>query len=245
MNDLATRTVREIALESPLTISVFQNHNLDFCCGGRVPLAEACAKAGIDTDMVLNDLAAVFARELTPEERSAEQKSAQELIEHIVYTHHDFTRSEIARLIPLAEKVAGKHGEHRPELLKIRDITVTLGAELNTHMQKEEMMLFPYIGSLERALKAHRMAPFPTFGSVNNPIRTMMLEHDQANDMLKHIRSLSSNYTPPEGACPSYIGLYAGLENLEKDFHVHIHLENNILFPRAIEMEEQVFRDLD
>lgn len=238
MINFQDRTIREIACEAPLTIRVFERYKIDFCCGGRVPFAEACQNAGVDPKTVLADLEKVSA---SSERVGMETRSARELISHIVTSHHVFTRDEIERLVPLAEKVATRHGENLPELIEIRDLVRALGGELLLHMRKEEQMLFPYIERLERASETNGIPSLPPFGTVSNPVRTMMFEHDQAGEMLRKLRVLSSDYAAPEGACPSFTGLYAGLEDLERDLHQHIHLENNILFPRAVEMEKQVF----
>jgi regulator of cell morphogenesis and NO signaling len=239
MYNFENKTVREIAIESPLTVRVFSNHKIDFCCGGRVPFDVACERAGADAALVMKELEQAL--ESAPERSAADEKTAAELITHIVETHHEFTRSEIARLRPLADKVFSRHGDTQPELWEIRSIFNELADELLAHMRKEEMMLFPYIEQIERAADAHRMPPMAPFGTVGNPVRMMMFEHDQAGEMLGRLRALSSDYTAPDWACPSYKGLYAGLEFLEADLHQHIHLENNILFPQAVEMEKRIF----
>ncbi len=241
MYNFQDKTIRDIAIESPLTTRVFENHKIDYCCGGRVPFTEACRKVGADPLTVLTELEAVLNTRVPTVNDPAEKKRPGELIEHIVTTHHVFTRIELERLMPLAEKVAMRHADHRPELLEIRDIVHELGNELLVHMSKEERMLFPYIAKLEQASDTDAAPPLPPFGTVNNPVRMMMFEHDQAGEMLKKLRSLSADYSTPADACPSFMGLFAGLESLEKDLHQHIHLENNILFPQAINMEERVF----
>ena len=233
---LTEKTIREIALEAPLTTRVFEEFKIDFCCGGRVPFAEACEKAGVDPRAVMSKLQPILDN-AAPDDAAAERMGPSELIDHIVDTHHVFTTREIARLVPLAQKVATRHGENHPELVEIRDLFTDLADELTVHMRKEEMMLFPYIAQLDRAAKANRMPPVPPFGSVNNPVRMMMFEHDNAGEILRKIRSLSNDYSAPADACPSYKGLYAGLEDFERDLHRHIHLENNVLFPQAIELE--------
>lgn len=239
MYNFQNRTIREIALDSPLTIRVFEKHKIDFCCGGRVPFTDACQNAGVDPRQVLVELEQVAPAPSIGAE--IEKRNACELIGHIVRTHHAFTRSEVERLIPLAAKVASRHGDNLPQLIELRDIVQSLGDELLVHMQKEEVVLFPYIERLDRAADANTTPVLPPFGTVNNPVRMMMFEHDQAGEMLRKLRSLSADYTTPEDACPSFKGLYAGLENLERDLHQHIHLENNILFPQAIDLEKQVF----
>lgn len=240
MFDFQDKTIREIALEAPLAIRVFEKHKIDFCCGGRVPFAEACRNAGKDPFAVLTELDQVV-NGPSILDNEIQNKTPRELIEYIVRTHHDFTRDEIQRLSPLADKVLARHGDSHPELAEIRELFHALADELLVHMRKEEMMLFPYIEKLQTASDLNGMPPIAPFGTVNNPVRMMMFEHDQAGEMLRSMRSLSADYTAPEGACPSYKGLYAGLENLESDLHRHIHLENNILFPEAIELEKQIF----
>jgi regulator of cell morphogenesis and NO signaling len=136
-------------------------------------------------------------------------------------------------------KVCSVHGANHPELLQIQSEFQKLDADLRPHMMKEEQILFPYIKRLEQAALTNAPAPFAPFGSVRNPIAVMMREHDAAGDILKTIRELSSNFATPEGACFSYNTLYRALEELEMDLHQHIHLENNILFPRAAEIENQ------
>ena len=241
MQEFATKTIREIALEAPLTTRVFEEFKIDFCCGGRVPFAEACEKAGVDPAVMASRLATVVENAKAQGPVRGDQRSQSELIEFIVATHHAFTREELARLAPLAAKVAGKHGENHPELFEIKRLFDEISVELMPHMAKEEAVLFPYIEQLERAVAAGRTPPMPHFGTVQNPVRMMMFEHEAAGDILKKMRELSNGYSAPEDACPSFKGLYAGIEDLERDLHRHIHLENNILFPRAIETETSVW----
>ncbi|MEO8043107.1 MAG: iron-sulfur cluster repair di-iron protein [Acidobacteriota bacterium] len=230
------KTIREIALESPLTTRVFEEFKIDYCCGGRVDFAEACENAGVDPLVVEQKLEFAL-RSVQPANGSVEQSSPTELADFIIDTHHVFTKTELARLVPLMQKVSGKHGEVHPELFEIEKDLIELNDELLPHMMKEEMVLFPYIKELDRAAASGRTASVPHFGTVQNPVRMMIFEHEAAGELLRKMRALSSDYKIPEGACPSFGALYAGLEDLEKDLHRHIHLENNILFVRAIEME--------
>jgi regulator of cell morphogenesis and NO signaling len=234
------KTIREIALEAPLTTRVFEEFKIDYCCGGRVDFAEACENAGVDPELVQKKLESVTTA-AGPVDKPIETASVTEIANHIVNTHHVFTRNELARLTPLMEKVAGKHGESHPELIEIADKFNALNDELLPHLAKEEMVLFPYIKELDIAQSVGRPAAAPHFGTVRNPVRMMMFEHDAAGELLRSMRELSSDYKTPDGACPSYAGLYAGLEDLEKDLHRHIHLENNLLFERAVEMENILF----
>ena len=138
----------------------------------------------------------------------------------------------------LAQKVVSRHGTTHPELEQIRQLIGSLGEELLQHLSKEEMVLFPFITNLERNLASCGPRPLGCFGAVRNPIRIMIAEHDAAGDALARMRALSGGFTPPEGACPTYRGFYQALEEFEKDLHQHVHLENDILFPRAIELDE-------
>jgi regulator of cell morphogenesis and NO signaling len=238
MQELSNKTIREIALESPLTTRVFEEFKIDFCCGGRVPFNEACEKAGVDPAAVQAKLDAVIENKNNGSTEAEKlRKSPTEMIEYIISTHHVFTRSEIARLLPLSDKVASRHGENHPELLLIQEIFRDLAEGLLIHMQKEEAVLFPYIEQIDAAASGRLPVPLSHFGSVQNPVRMMMFEHDRDGATLKKLRKLSSNYTAPADACPSFKGLYAGLEDFERDLHRHIHLENNVLFPQAVDME--------
>ena len=239
MQEFSTKTVRDIALEAPLTTRVFEEYKIDFCCGGRVPFEEACEKAGVDPAIVRGKLETILANAKTETTPDKEQKNPTQLIRFIESTHHNFTRNEFNRLLPLMQKVAGKHGEGHPELFEIQRLLTELADDLIPHMRKEEMVLFPYIEQLEAAITRGAAVPLPHFGTVQNPVRMMMFEHETAGALLREMRVLSKDYAAPEGACPSYRGLYAGIEDLEKDLHRHIHLENNVLFPEAIEMEKQ------
>ena len=182
MQEFATKTIREIALEAPLTTRVFEEYKIDFCCGGRVPFAEACEKAGVDPAIMMSKLEAVVDTARAEGVVAGDQRSPSELIDFIVTTHHAFTRDEFSRLLPLMYKVASKHGDNHPELLEIQKLFQELAADLMPHMQKEEMVLFPYIRKTEAA-EAGSPLPFAPFGTVENPVRMMMFEHETAGDI--------------------------------------------------------------
>jgi regulator of cell morphogenesis and NO signaling len=233
---VATRTVREIALEQPGSIRVFERFGIDYCCGGRKPLNEACAAREIDVEAVI---AALEAATQAPAEVADNWnvKSLTHLCGHIVATHHAYVRRELPRLAGLAEKVVNRHGATRAELPVIQATLSQLQEELTEHLAKEEVVLFPYISKLERSLVDGGEKPRGCFGTVANPIAMMTQEHDGAGNLLEVIRKQSQEFTPPEGACPTYLAFYSGLREFEQDLHQHIHLENNVLFPRAIELE--------
>ena len=232
-------TVRDVAMELPQSTRLFEKLKIDYCCGGNKPLAEACASAGLDVDNVIALLAQTTPANPNDDNAAAFQNlSVTELITHILDTHHVFTKSEMDRLQSLADKVLSAHGGNHPELIHLDELLTRLCADLKPHMFKEEQVLFPYIVALANAVDQNRAAPFAPFGTVNNPIRMMMREHDTAGDILRELRAVTSDYKVPADACISYQTLYQALEDFEKDLHQHIHLENNILFPKALEMEK-------
>jgi regulator of cell morphogenesis and NO signaling len=242
MNLGVTQTVREVALNVPAATRVFEQFGIDYCCGGNRSLESACSAAKVSVQKVLESISSAVQlaeiRQGVPAEMDWKTAPLADLIAHINNTHHKYTREEIARLGPLFEKVCRVHGASHAELMKIRDDFQALAQELTTHMMKEERMLFPFIERMEEALIAgDPVIPAP-FGTVNNPISMMMHEHDTAGNLLRSMRTLSSDYAPPEGACFSYRTLYSALQEFERDLHQHIHLENNILFSRAVEMEK-------
>src|SRR5678816_2662405 len=229
-------TVREVAMELPQSTRLFEKFRIDYCCGGHKPLAEACASAGVDVTDVMEMLADVTQSEDTAA-LDFQNASVPDLITHIIDTHHVFTKSEMERLQSLTDKVIGAHGANHPELLHVRELWQRLCADLKPHMFKEEQILFPYMIALAKAADHKGPAPFAPFGTVNNPIRMMMREHDVAGEIVRELRALTSDYKAPADACISYQTLYQALENFERDLHQHIHLENNILFPKALAME--------
>ncbi|MBX7053493.1 MAG: iron-sulfur cluster repair di-iron protein [Pyrinomonadaceae bacterium] len=240
MQNITTRTIREIAIESPATTRIFESHHIDYCCGGRVNFMDACRKAGVDADIVKRDLEAVLV-DKSSVEPDFSARTLSELIDHILDSHHRFTYDELDRLQPLMDKVNKVHGDVHPELAKMSDLLDAMHSDLLPHMYKEEQILFPYIKDLEYA-KLNGLTPrFPPFGTVQHPIRMMMGEHDAVGDMLKEMRAVSGGFAVPVGACPSYQGLLTRLEELERDLHQHIHLENNVLFPRAAVLEAEAF----
>ena len=234
-------TVREVALQMPESTRLFERLKIDYCCGGNRPLAEACASAGLKIETLVEMLDEVSHTQ-DAGGTDFQNTSIADLIEHIVSTHHVFTKSEMDRLEALTNKVINAHGQNHPELIKLGELLKTLCDDLRPHMFKEEMVLFPYINAMTRAAVQNQPAPFAPFGTVNNPVRMMMKEHDVAGDILRDMRAVTSDYKVPADACISYRTLYEALENFEKDLHQHIHLENNILFPKALDLENTLTR---
>jgi len=232
----AEKTVRELVLEDPAATRVFEKLGIDYCCGGDESLEQACRAANLSIDQVLKSLEAA-ASQPTGKDRNWQQEPLAELIAHINATHHKYVRQETARLAPLFDKVCGVHANNHPELLEMRGTFGDLAAELAMHLMKEENVLFPYIVLMEEAVLQKEPILPPPFGSVQNPVAMMMHEHDSAGDALRALRKASGGYSAPPEACVSYQTLYKALAEFEADLHQHIHLENNILFPRAIELE--------
>jgi regulator of cell morphogenesis and NO signaling len=214
---------------------VFERLGLDYCCGGQLPLAEACRQKGLSLPNVLRALAEADAQ-ATGIEVDWSRASATELVDHIVATHHAYLETELPRLTDLFEKVVRVHGERHAELHRCQDVFRALGAELDSHLMKEERVLFPLI----RAMEESRSVEDVHCGTVRNPIRVMEAEHDGAGAALATLRQATGGYTPPADACASYRALLDGLARLEADLHEHIHKENNILFPRAIRLEDEL-----
>jgi regulator of cell morphogenesis and NO signaling len=232
----ATQTVREIALEQPTSIQVFEKFGIDYCCGGRKPLTEACEARSLE----VNEVIAALEKAATGTQNPALSVSAESLTAlcaHIVGTHHEYVKRELPRLAAFAEKVVKKHGENHPELYVIEATLTRLSEELTPHLAKEELVLFPYIEKFEQAISEGGPRPQGCFGTVKNPIAMMTQEHEDAGMLLEVLRAKSNQYTAPEGSCPTYHGFFDGLREFEQDLHQHIHLENNVLFPRAVEME--------
>ena len=238
MQNFITKTIREIAIEAPATTRVFEEFKIDFCCGGGYSFYDACRKAGVKPELVSRKINQVLKD--NQEFDAPETKSVSALIDYILEKHHVFTKAEITRLSALMEKVRRKHGEAHPELFFLENEFSALCSDLMPHMRKEETVLFPFIKNLEMTLINNLSSPHPHFGTVKNPVRMMMIEHDTAGEILRKMREITKDYAVPETACPSFRALYFGLEELEKDLHRHIHLENNILFPEAVKLEQKV-----
>jgi regulator of cell morphogenesis and NO signaling len=245
MNISDTATVRDLAAGIPGATRVFENFGIDYCCGGHRTLADACREASLPVEDLTRSLEeAGRASQPGGAEHDWRQESLTALTEYIIDTHHSFTRQELGRLEKLFDKVCSRHGENHPELFDARKTFYQLRQDLIPHMLKEEQVLFPYIERMEKAVAESRAFPPSFFGTVRNPVRMMMTEHDMAGDLLKQLRGITRGHTIPPDGCASFQTLYQALAALEVDLHLHIHLENNILFPRSIEMEETSAPDL-
>jgi regulator of cell morphogenesis and NO signaling len=236
-----TKTVGELASEAPSATRVFERFRIDYCCGGKRTLPDACVAAGANLDEVLGMLEGATAAAQQPgESRDFQNSTLAELVGHILDQHHAHTREEMGRITALADKVCAAHGERHGELPFVRELFGELCADLGPHMLKEERVLFPYVLALEEAATRNAAPPCAPFGTVGNPVRMMVYEHDMAGEFLRALRKATGGYAVPADACASYRTLYGALEEFERDLHRHIHLENNILFPRAVELENKV-----
>ena len=231
-------TVGQIVTERPSRSRVFETLKIDYCCGGKLPLAEACRKRGLDTQTIIEELlkADTETDQNDGTAVDADALSLTDLADHIERQHHAYLRAELPRLDEMTEKVLRVHGEKDPRLSDVRKAFCALRDELTSHMMKEEQILFPMVRQLEQA------AGPPSFhcGSIANPIRQMEAEHDHAGDALDIMRSATDDFQPPAWACNTYRAMLDGLAHFERDMHQHIHKENNVLFPKALDLERQL-----
>lgn len=240
MNDLQTSTIKEIVTNDYRTAAVFEKHSLDFCCGGGKTIEQACREKSVNPAMVLEELRTTLA-DPTGNKNRFNEMELDELIDYIVNTHHTYVLKALPAIHTHTRKVAAVHGERHPEVIRIADRFAAVAGELQLHMMKEERILFPYIKSLVRSKQAKTAMPRPQFGSVENPIRMMEAEHQSAGNEMYEIRALSSSYSLPEDACTTFKVSFFELQQFELDLHNHVHLENNILFPKAVALEQEVF----
>jgi regulator of cell morphogenesis and NO signaling len=231
MDDIAMdQSIAEIVAAHPASLRVMESVGLDYCCGGRRSLGAACEEAGVDPQALL---AALRATEKGPEPDWSAMGPV-ELVDQIEATHHAYLHTELGRLGALAEKVATKHAARHPELQEVHTVFTELSEEFVPHLAREERVLFPMI----RELASSSVAPTFHCGSLENPISVMLLEHNRVGELLKKLRTLTSGYQTPANGCRSYRALYDGLAELEADTHLHVHKENNLLFPAVVVLEK-------
>ncbi len=238
METLKEQTIGQIVSEDYRTAQVFRNYGLDFCCGGNKTIEEACAKKDLDPQEVRTALQNVTAEQNGRENYN--EWSLDFLIDYIVENHHKFVRNKLPEIGAYAKKVAKVHGGRHEELKEIYYEFTKLHGEMLNHLNKEEEILFPYIKQLVEDEKNGEKPDSPDFGMAANPISMMEQEHDDAGAAMEKIQRLSSDFTPPEDACATYRILFQNLEGFQEDLHKHVHLENNILFPKALELERKL-----
>ena len=238
MNQLREKTIAEIVTEDFRAAGIFEKYDLDFCCNGKRKLEDVCSNQDVSVELIVSEL-----NLLSTSGRGAPRFNtwtSDFLIDYIVKNHHAYVREASERLLFYTQKIANRHGSNHPEFLKIADLFDALAGEMQSHMHKEEYVLFPYIEALQAAAESRAEIPAAAFGSVLHPIEMMESEHESAGDLTHQIRQLTNNYTVPEDVCMSCQVTYQELQAFERDLHEHVHLENNILFPKALAIEESL-----
>lgn len=237
MTTIKDKTVADYVTENIKTAHIFKKYGIDFCCGGGISLEKACEKKNVDLQAIERELLSIDTIDYM---HDYDKWSLDFLIDYILNIHHRYVNESLPIISQYANKVAKVHGHHYSEVVEVNQLFHEVANELLAHMQKEEGILFPYIKQLVESQKEGVLKSKASFGTVNNPIRMMEYEHENAGDIFKEIARLTNNYTPPKEACNTFRALYAKLEEFEQDLHKHIHLENNILHPKAILIEEEL-----
>jgi len=235
----ATQSIREIVTAEPSAAAVFERFEIDLCSQADAELERVCTELQLSVDQVLEKLADAESRARGATAPDVESYSLARLIQHIVRTHHQTVRQELPRFAELSQRIAGKHGQKAPQFIAMARLIEQLRDEMFAHLEKEEQVLFPYIACLEEASEDGSAAPHGCFCSVAQPISMMMREHDSAEGMVAELRKLTNGFVPPKWACARNAAFHAGLAAFEKDLRQHVHLENDLLFPRAIALEAE------
>lgn len=217
--------------------TVFQNNKIDFCCQGNRTIEEACASKRKDIDKLLAQLTDVA----TFNDSAATDFNSWPLdllADYIQKKHHRYVESRITEIKPMLAKIVEVHGAMQPELVEVEKLFLESAGELTAHMKKEEFILFPFVKKLVHASEEKTELTPGQFGTVASPVAMMMDDHAVEGERFRKIAELSDDYTPPKGACTTYKVTYSLMKEFEQDLHLHIHLENNILFPKAVELEK-------
>jgi len=239
MNTTQELTIGQIVAEDYRTAQVFRDNGLDFCCGGKKTLKEACNDKNIEIEKVRQELSSLNSK--SDDHHNYNSWALDFLTDYIINNHHRFVREKLPEIAFYAKKVAKVHGKRHEELNEILHEFLMIQDELLNHLEKEEQMLFPYIKRLVELEKEGKSSDAkPAFTTAENPIRMMEEDHDQVGETLAKIQHLSDNFTPPDDACATYRVYYQNLEGFQNDLHKHVHLENNILFPKALELEHRL-----
>jgi len=233
----ASQSVREIITTQASAAAVLQRFEIDFCSRANQSLADACSELQLSTDQVLEKLAAAEAERNGAPPVDPHSMSLEKLVQYVVRRHHQVMRQELPRLAELAHKLATKHGQRAPELVVVDGLMDELHGELIAHIEKEENVLFPYVVHLDQNQGLARPIASACFQRVSQPVRMMMNEHETALRILAELRSLTKDFTPPDWACGTHASLHTGLRAFEKDLKQHIHLEDDVMFPRAVNLE--------
>lgn len=232
------KQIGQFVAEDYRTAAVFTKHKIDFCCKGNRTIAEVCEKKGIDSNVLMHELDATINSKA---DQAIDYKSwpLDLLAEYIQKKHHRYVEEKTPVIRQFLDKLCKAHGDNHPELYKITELFTASAGDFAAHMKKEELILFPFIKNMMKAKLSNSELKAPRFGTVENPIEMMMHDHENEGERFREIAALTDNYTPPADACNTYKVTYAMLDEFEKDLHLHIHLENNILFPEAVKLEKQ------
>ena len=245
MENINSLTLAQLVKTNHKAGIVFEKYHLDFCCKGKRTLEQACTEQQLPITEVVSELETVFSKGGSPAGPDFEKSELSVLCDYIVNTHHSYVKNEMTQIYTWLEKIASKHAERHPELYKIAEMFASVKEEMELHMKKEETILFPRIKELQKLAESDRPNLQISITYLQSPITIMEQEHDHAGTMLNEIRILSNNYTPPMDACTTYQLSFAALKAFEMDLHQHVHLENNILFPKSIglfqKLQETVF----
>ncbi len=237
-DNLQKLTLSQIVGSNFKAAAVFEKYNLDFCCGGNIPVSEACNKRGLDSTVIFNELQSLGNK--NPETNKFQDWSLDFMIDYIVNNHHAYVTKMIPVLTSHTQKIATVHGKNHPELLEVANNFEKVYKDLKQHMMKEEQILFPFIKQLVNAKRKGGNTEAPYFGTVKNPIRMMEAEHQAAGDEMYEIRNLTDNYFVPDDACATYTVTMQELKEFEEDLHKHVYLENYILFPKSVTLEAEL-----
>lgn len=239
MEKIMERTIGQIVADDYRSASVFEKFEIDFCCNGNRSIEEACEQKRVDPNELTKALETALAETTTA---TSDYKSwpLDLLADYIEKKHHRYVEKQIPIIKEYLDKIVKVHGADHQELQQINYLFIASAGEFTMHMKKEELMLFPFIRKMVRAKKNNETLDAPRFGTVKNPIQTMMHEHDNEGESFRQIKALSNDYTPPEDGCNTYKLTFALLKEFQDDLHTHIHLENNILFPKAEALEKEM-----
>ena len=235
MSDLKTKSLAQIVNTNHRAATVFEKYHLDFSCKGKRTLQQACTENELKVEDILSELERTEQSDNDKVVINYDKLSLSQLAEYILTTHHEYVKKEMPVIAMYLQKVAAKHGDRHPEMLKVSELFMAVKEEMEHHMQKEEMVLFPRIKELEKQL-VEGNEPCINISYLKAPINMMEQEHDHAGSMLAEIRQLTNNYNPPADACTTYRLSFAALQAFELDLHQHVHMENNILFPKALQL---------
>ena len=237
---LSSLSLAQIVNSHHQAASIFEKYHLDFCCKGKRSLEQACSEQQLTVSQVTEELENIFSKESTGTVIDFDKMNLTQLCDYIVQTHHAYVKKEMPQIYAYLQKVSSKHGERHPELGEIFGFFSAVKEDMEDHMRKEELVLFPRIKELQKLADNENARLQLTMGYLQSPIIVLEQEHDHAGRVLNDIRIFSNDYTPPQDACTTYRLSFAALKAFELDLHQHVHLENNILFPKAIE----IFKDL-